>query len=293
MVAAFDYCLHGRAARPRRSTPPCTASSTPPHVDHLHPDSGHRHRDRGRRRGADQARSSATRSSGSRGADPASSSGLDIAARSSRTNPQAIGCILGGHGITAWGDTCEEAEAQLAVDHRHRGRVHRGARQARTRSARVIAGYEALPERASAARRPPRWLPRSVASPRPTSPRSGTSPTRSRCWTSWPAPSTRGWPRWAPAARTTSCAPRSSRMVLDLPADGPGRGVHRPAAGAARGLPRGLPRATTSATRRRTPRRSAAPTRSSCSCPASACSASAPTSRPHASPASSTSTPST
>ena len=34
---------------------------------------------------------------------------------------------------------------------------------------------------------------------------------RRRCWTSWPARSIRGWPRWAPPARTTSCAPRSGR----------------------------------------------------------------------------------
>jgi rhamnulose-1-phosphate aldolase/alcohol dehydrogenase len=36
--------------------------------------------------------------------------GLDIAAIKD-ANPQALGCILGGHGITAWGDTSEEAEA--------------------------------------------------------------------------------------------------------------------------------------------------------------------------------------
>jgi rhamnulose-1-phosphate aldolase/alcohol dehydrogenase len=36
--------------------------------------------------------------------------GLDIAAIK-RDNPRAIGCILGGHGITAWGDTSEAAEA--------------------------------------------------------------------------------------------------------------------------------------------------------------------------------------
>ena len=36
--------------------------------------------------------------------------GLDIADVQKR-NPQAIGTILGGHGITAWGDTSEEAEA--------------------------------------------------------------------------------------------------------------------------------------------------------------------------------------
>ena len=35
--------------------------------------------------------------------------GLDIAAIKD-ANPEAIGCILGGHGITAWGDTSEEAE---------------------------------------------------------------------------------------------------------------------------------------------------------------------------------------
>jgi rhamnulose-1-phosphate aldolase/alcohol dehydrogenase len=35
--------------------------------------------------------------------------GLDIAAIK-EANPQAVGCILGGHGITSWGDTSEEAE---------------------------------------------------------------------------------------------------------------------------------------------------------------------------------------
>ncbi len=36
--------------------------------------------------------------------------GLDIAAIAEK-NPQAIGCILGGHGVTAWGATSEECEA--------------------------------------------------------------------------------------------------------------------------------------------------------------------------------------
>ena len=35
--------------------------------------------------------------------------GLDIAAIK-QANPKAIGCILGGHGITAWGDTSERCE---------------------------------------------------------------------------------------------------------------------------------------------------------------------------------------
>ena len=37
--------------------------------------------------------------------------GLDIAAVA-RDNPQAIGVILGGHGITAWGATSDECEAR-------------------------------------------------------------------------------------------------------------------------------------------------------------------------------------
>ena len=37
--------------------------------------------------------------------------GLDIAAIQ-EANPQAIGCILGGHGITAWGDTSDECESR-------------------------------------------------------------------------------------------------------------------------------------------------------------------------------------
>jgi rhamnulose-1-phosphate aldolase/alcohol dehydrogenase len=36
--------------------------------------------------------------------------GLDIAAIA-QANPQAIGCVLGGHGITAWGPTSEQCEA--------------------------------------------------------------------------------------------------------------------------------------------------------------------------------------
>src|SRR5690606_24543666 len=56
--------------------------------------------------------------------------GLDIAAIKAR-NPHAIGCILGGHGITAWGQTSAETEknsrwiistAQTYID--THGKVH-------------------------------------------------------------------------------------------------------------------------------------------------------------------------
>ena len=39
------------------------------------------------------------------------SSSVWTSPRSRQQNPQAVGCILGGHGITAWGDTSEECEA--------------------------------------------------------------------------------------------------------------------------------------------------------------------------------------
>jgi rhamnulose-1-phosphate aldolase/alcohol dehydrogenase len=70
--------------------------------------------------------------------------GLDIAAVKA-ASPQAIGVILGGHGITAWGDTSEESEAnsleiiaaaQRFIDERGRPEPF-GA---------VIAGYEPLPD---------------------------------------------------------------------------------------------------------------------------------------------------
>src|SRR5690606_8051437 len=70
--------------------------------------------------------------------------GLDIAAIKAE-NPQAIGCILGGHGITAWGDTSDEAEAnslwiietaQAYIDGHGKADPFGGVR----------AGFEALPE---------------------------------------------------------------------------------------------------------------------------------------------------
>jgi rhamnulose-1-phosphate aldolase/alcohol dehydrogenase len=79
------------------------------HVDHLHPDSGI---------------ALATAVDGMNLTDqcfgervvwvpwrrPGFQLGLDIAAVK-RDNPKAIGCILGGHGITAWGSTSDECEA--------------------------------------------------------------------------------------------------------------------------------------------------------------------------------------
>jgi rhamnulose-1-phosphate aldolase/alcohol dehydrogenase len=109
MVAAFDYCLHGRGGAAPSIDTAMHALVDAPHVDHLHPDSGI-----ALATAADGER--LTRQCfGDRVAwvpwrRPGFQLGLDIAAIA-RENPQAIGCVLGGHGITAWGDTSEQCEA--------------------------------------------------------------------------------------------------------------------------------------------------------------------------------------
>src|SRR3954465_12534008 len=109
MVAAFDYCLHGKGGAAPSIDTAMHGLVDAPHVDHLHPDSG-------------IAIATATDGEqltkeifGDRVAwgpwrRPGFQLGLDIAAIKD-ANPQAVGTILGGHGITAWGATSEEAEA--------------------------------------------------------------------------------------------------------------------------------------------------------------------------------------
>ncbi len=140
MVAAFDYCLHGLggvagsglaergvvgsglAERGVAGSEPAQRGAAPSidtamhglvdaaHVDHLHPDSGI---------------ALATAANGPvLTADcfgervgwvpwrrPGFQLGLDIA-EFRRGHPRAIGVILGGHGITAWGDTSDQCEAR-------------------------------------------------------------------------------------------------------------------------------------------------------------------------------------
>jgi rhamnulose-1-phosphate aldolase/alcohol dehydrogenase len=109
MVAAFDFCLHGKGGAAPSIDTTMHGLVDAAHVDHLHPDSGI---------------ALATAADGEKLTEecfgdrvawvpwrrPGFQLGLDIAAIK-KDNPQAIGVILGGHGITAWGDTSEEAEA--------------------------------------------------------------------------------------------------------------------------------------------------------------------------------------
>lgn len=108
MVAAFDYCLHGKGGAAPSIDTAMHGLVDAAHVDHLHPDAGI---------------ALATAADGEAltrevfGDEvvwvpwrrPGFQLGLDIAAIKD-ANPQAIGCVLGGHGITAWGETSEEAE---------------------------------------------------------------------------------------------------------------------------------------------------------------------------------------
>ncbi|BBY27809.1 bifunctional aldolase/short-chain dehydrogenase [Mycolicibacterium sediminis] len=109
MVAAFDYCLHGKGGAAPSIDTAMHGLVDAAHVDHLHPDSGIAIAT------AADGESLTAKIFGDRVVwvpwrRPGFQLGLDIA-EIKRANPQAIGCILGGHGITAWGDTSEAAEA--------------------------------------------------------------------------------------------------------------------------------------------------------------------------------------
>jgi rhamnulose-1-phosphate aldolase/alcohol dehydrogenase len=109
MVAAFDYCLHGKGGAAPSIDTAMHGLVDAAHVDHLHPDAGIAL--------ATTAEGEALTKAcfGDRVAwvpwrRPGFQLGLDIA-EIKRANPQAIGVVLGGHGITAWGGTSEQCEA--------------------------------------------------------------------------------------------------------------------------------------------------------------------------------------
>jgi rhamnulose-1-phosphate aldolase/alcohol dehydrogenase len=109
MVAAFDFCLHGKGGAAPSIDTAMHGLVDQPHVDHLHPDSGI-----ALATAADGERLT-TECFGDRVVwvpwrRPGFQLGLDIAAIA-RANPQAIGCVLGGHGVTAWGATSQQCEA--------------------------------------------------------------------------------------------------------------------------------------------------------------------------------------
>ena len=109
MVGLFDYTLHGRGGAAPSIDTAMHGLVDSDHVDHLHPDSGIAIAT------AADGEALTKQIFGDRVVwipwrRPGFQLGLDIADVQKR-NPQAIGTILGGHGITAWGNTSEEAEA--------------------------------------------------------------------------------------------------------------------------------------------------------------------------------------
>ena len=147
MVAAFDYCLHGKGGAAPSIDTAMHGLVDADHVDHLHPDSGI---------------AIATAADGEALTKeifgdkvvwvpwrrPGFQLGLDIAEIKAE-NPQAIGCILGGHGITAWGATSEESEANslwiidTAADLHRRERQGRALRSGAGRLRRAARGRAA------------------------------------------------------------------------------------------------------------------------------------------------------
>ncbi|NKY41314.1 class II aldolase/adducin family protein, partial [Cellulomonas septica] len=147
MVAAFDYCLHGKGGAAPSIDTAMHGLVDAAHVDHLHPDSGI---------------AIATAADGEELTHeifgdsvvwvpwrrPGFQLGLDIAEIKEK-NPQAIGCVLGGHGITAWGDTSAEAEqrsleiirsAEAYIEERTRALAADGGHPFGA----VVPGFEAL-----------------------------------------------------------------------------------------------------------------------------------------------------
>jgi rhamnulose-1-phosphate aldolase/alcohol dehydrogenase len=143
MVAAFDYCLHGRGGAAPSIDTAMHGLVDAAHVDHLHPDSGIALAT------AADGEALTKRIFGDRVVwipwrRPGFQLGLDIA-EIKRRNPQAIGTILGGHGITAWGDTSAEAEARsLEIIDTAERYIDTNGKSAPFGP--PLAGYEALPE---------------------------------------------------------------------------------------------------------------------------------------------------
>jgi rhamnulose-1-phosphate aldolase/alcohol dehydrogenase len=143
MVAAFDFCLHGRGGAAPSIDTAMHGLVTSAHVDHLHPDAGIAFAT------AADGPALTKECFGDRVVwvpwrRPGFQLGLDIAAVQ-QAHPEAIGVILGGHGITAWGATSDECEqrsreiiatAQRFIDESGKAEPF-GA---------VVAGFEALPD---------------------------------------------------------------------------------------------------------------------------------------------------
>ena len=216
MVAAFDYCLHGKGGAAPSIDTAMHGLVDAPHVDHLHPDSGI---------------AIATAKDGEQLTKeifgdrvvwvpwrrPGFQLGLDIAAIKAR---QPAG---GRHGARRprhhrLGRHERRGRGQLALDHRDRAGLPRRARQ--RRALRRSGPRVCRPAGGRAARQGGRpGPPHPGRSPRRTARWSATSPTPTSCSSSSATTSSPTSPSSAPPAPTTSCARRSSRSSSTCPSD--------------------------------------------------------------------------
>ena len=149
MVEAFDFCLHGRGGAAPSIDTAMHGLVEASHVDHLHPDAGIALAT------AIDGEPLTKECFGDRVVwvpwrRPGFQLGLDIAAVQ-RSHPQAIGVILGGHGITAWGATSDECEANsLDIIRTAQAFLERRGRSEPLGP--VVAGHEPLPDAVRRAR---------------------------------------------------------------------------------------------------------------------------------------------
>ena len=149
MVDAFDYCLHGRGGAAPSIDTAMHGLVDAAHVDHLHPDAGIALAT------AADGEALTKECFGDRVVwvpwrRPGFQLGLDIAAVH-RTHPQAVGVVLGGHGITAWGATSGECEAN-SLDIIRTAQAFLDRRGRPEPLGPVVAGREPLPDVARRAR---------------------------------------------------------------------------------------------------------------------------------------------
>ncbi|MFE5914604.1 bifunctional aldolase/short-chain dehydrogenase [Streptomyces wedmorensis] len=142
MVAAFDHCLYGKGGAAPSIDTAMHGLVDADHVDHLHPDAGI----------ALACAADGEKLTAECFGDavvwvpwrrPGFQLGLDIAAVK-EANPRAVGCVLGGHGITAWGATSQECEhnALLIIRTAEAFLAERGRPEP---FGPVVEGYAALP----------------------------------------------------------------------------------------------------------------------------------------------------
>ncbi|RBM20523.1 bifunctional rhamnulose-1-phosphate aldolase/short-chain dehydrogenase [Prauserella sp. PE36] len=149
MVAAFDYCLHGKGGAAPSIDTAMHGLVDAAHVDHLHPDSGIAIAT------AVDGEELTRKVFGDRVVwvpwrRPGFQLGLDIAAIK-QANPQAIGCVLGGHGITAWGDTSEQCQAH-SLEIIRTAEAYLAEHGDPEPFGKALPGYEPLPEEERRAR---------------------------------------------------------------------------------------------------------------------------------------------